>query len=83
MLLVENSIEAAIELLPEGIRRDETAVRATIENNIRRLIVDRSEINPRYYEEMSRLLDKLIQQQKEGRQIIENICRGLPTSAGQ
>ena len=65
-LLVENGIEAAIELLPEGIRRDETAVAATIENNIRRLIVDRSEINPRYYEEMSRLLDKLIQQQKEG-----------------
>lgn len=65
-LLVENGIEATIELLPEGIRRDETAVAATIENNIRRLIVDRSEINPRYYEEMSRLLDELIQQQKEG-----------------
>ena len=65
-LLVENGIEAAIELLPEGIRRDETAVAATIENNIRRLIVDRSEVNPRYYEEMSRLLDELIQQQKEG-----------------
>lgn len=65
-LLVENGIEAAIELLPERIRRDETAVAATIENNIRRLIVDRSEINPRYYEEMSRLLDELIQQQKEG-----------------
>lgn len=65
-LLVENGIEAAIELLPEGIRRDTTAVAATIENNIRRLIVDRSEINPRYYEEMSRLLDELIQQQREG-----------------
>ena len=65
-LLVENSIEAAIELLPEGIRRDAAAVAATIENNIRRLIVDRSEINPRYYEEMSRLLDELIQQQREG-----------------
>jgi len=65
-LLVENGIEAAIELLPEGIRRDTTAVAATIENNIRRLIVDRSEVNPRYYEEMSRLLDELIQQQREG-----------------
>ena len=65
-LLVENGIEAAIALLPEGIRRDAAAVAATIENNIRRLIVDRSEINPRYYEEMSRLLDELIQQQRQG-----------------
>ena len=65
-LLVENGA-AAIEMLPEGIRRDEAAVEATIENNIRRLIVDKSEINPKYYERMSELLDTLIQQQREGR----------------
>ena len=64
-LLVENGIEAAIEMLPEGIRGDEAAVEATIENNIRRLIVDRSEVNPRYYEEMSRLLDELIHRRRQ------------------
>ncbi len=64
-LIVENSA-AAIEMLPEGIRSDEAAISATIENNIRRLIVDRSEINPMYYERMSELLDAVIQQQRDG-----------------
>ena len=63
-LLVENGA-AAIEMLPEGIRRDEAAIAVTIENNIRRLIVDKTEINPRYYEEMSRLLDELIQRRRQ------------------
>ena len=63
-LLVEDSA-TAIETLPEGIRRDEAAIAATIENNIRRLIVDKSEINPRYYADMSQLLDALIQQLRE------------------
>ena len=64
-LLVENGA-AAIEMLPEGIRGDEAAIAATIENNIRRLIVDKTEINPRYYEEMSRLLDELIRERRRG-----------------
>lgn len=64
-LLVEEGA-AAVERLPEGIRQDEAAVAATIENNIRRLIVDRSQINPRYYGDMSQLLDALIQQRRQG-----------------
>ena len=64
-LIVENGA-AAIGMLPEGIRDNEDARAATIENNIRRLIVDRSEINPRYYEDMSRLLEDLIRQRKQG-----------------
>ena len=64
-LLVEDGA-AAIERLPEGIRRDEAAIAATIENNIRRLIVDKSEINPKYYGDMSQLLDALIQQRRQG-----------------
>ncbi len=64
-LLVEDGT-AAVERLPEGIRQDEAAIAATIENNIRRLIVDRSQINPRYYGDMSQLLDALIQQRRQG-----------------
>ncbi|RKU30936.1 restriction endonuclease subunit R [Candidatus Poribacteria bacterium] len=81
-LLVENGIETALELLPEGIRRDEAAVAATIENNIRRLIVDRSEINPRYYEEMSRLLDELIQQQRQGAMDYREYLSGITNLSG-
>src|SRR5439155_8835372 len=36
----------------------------TIENNVRRVIVDESPVNPTYYENMSELLDALIQERK-------------------
>ena len=64
--LIVQDREAAIELLPAGIRNDEAAIAATIENNIRRVIVDKSDINPKYYEDMSRLLEDLIRQRKQG-----------------
>ena len=62
--LVVNRGEAVVEVLPEGIRGNPKAVAETIENNIRRLIVDKTAINPRYYEKMSELLDNLILQRK-------------------
>ena len=65
-LIVQNGVEAAINMLPESIRNNADARAATIENNIRCLIVDRSEINPRYYEDMSRLLDELIRERRRG-----------------
>ena len=64
-LIVENGAEA-LNRLPEGIRTNEAARAATIENNVRRLIVDRSEVNPRYYEEISHLLDDIIRERRRG-----------------
>ena len=37
----------------------------TIENNVRRLIIDEQPINPKYYERMSQLLDALIKERKQ------------------
>src|SRR5690606_7668119 len=51
---------------PEGLRKSETAVAETIENNVRKLILDENPINPKYYEKMSQLLDALILQRKQG-----------------
>jgi type I restriction enzyme R subunit len=39
-------------------------VAEVIENNVRKLIIDESPINPKYYEKMSELLDALIEQRK-------------------
>jgi type I restriction enzyme, R subunit len=39
-------------------------VAETIENNVRKLIIDEQPINPKYYEKMSELLDALIEQRK-------------------
>ena len=64
-LIVQNGAEA-IDQLPEGIRTNRAATAATIENNLRRLIVDESEVNPRYYENMSNLLDDIIHERRRG-----------------
>ena len=63
-LLVRDGADA-INGLPKGIRSSQGAVAETIENNVRRLIVDEMAVNPKYYEKMSAVLDALIQRRKE------------------
>ncbi|MFW5783093.1 MAG: type I restriction endonuclease subunit R [Spirochaetota bacterium] len=58
-LIVERG-EAAVDALPESIRKKEEAVAETIDNNVRKLIIDEMAVNPRYYEKMSELLDAII-----------------------
>lgn len=55
----------AVNDLPEGLQDNQEAVAETIENNVRKLIIDESPVNPRYYQEMSELLDALIEQRKK------------------
>jgi len=62
-LIVERGVNA-VDSLPKGIRNNKEAVAETIENNVRRLIVDEQPINPKYYEKMSELLDTLIEQRR-------------------
>ncbi len=57
--------EAAVETLPPGLRADPDAMAETIENNVRRIIIDEMPVNPKYYAQMSRLLDALIQERKQ------------------
>ncbi|MCY4648648.1 MAG: type I restriction endonuclease subunit R [Gammaproteobacteria bacterium] len=57
--------EDAVGALPDEMKGDRRAVAETIENNVRRLIVDEMAVNPKYYEQMSRLLDELIRQRRE------------------
>jgi len=63
-LIVERGADAVKEL-PEGIRKNREAVAETIENNVRKLIIDEQPINPKYYEKMSELLDALIAQRRK------------------
>jgi type I restriction enzyme R subunit len=64
-LIVERGVDA-VKAMPAAIRKKEKAVAETIENNVRKLIIDETPINPKYYEKMSELLDALIAQRKEG-----------------
>ncbi len=63
-LIVERG-EDVVESLPEGIRKNPEAMAETIENNVRKLIIDEMAVNPKYYEKMSELLDALIKTRKQ------------------
>jgi len=62
-LIVERGADA-VNSLPKSLRENNEAVAETIENNVRRLIIDEQPINPKYYEKMSQLLDALIAQRR-------------------
>ncbi|WP_447877206.1 type I restriction endonuclease subunit R [Serratia fonticola] len=58
-LIVEKGA-AVTAALPDDIRNNEDAMAETIENNVRKTIVDENPVNPKYYGRMSLLLDELI-----------------------
>ena len=64
-MIVERGLDA-LNQLPKGIRNNKEAVAETIENNLRKVIIDEQPINPKYYEKMSELLDSLIKQRRDG-----------------
>jgi len=63
-LVVERG-EEAVDSLHSSIAGDREAMAETIENNVRRLIIDEMAVNPKYYEKMSELLDALIKQRRQ------------------
>ena len=58
-------IQKAIESLPEAIGENKDALAETIENNIRKLIIDKRDVNPAYYDRMSKILKDLIGKRKK------------------
>jgi type I restriction enzyme R subunit len=62
-LIVERGKDA-IKELPDGIARNPEAVAETIENNVRRVIINKKPTDQVYYDRMSDLLDTLIQERK-------------------
>lgn len=63
-LLAEKGKDA-LGKLPKSIRENKNAMAETIENNLRKVIIEESPTNPIYYEKMSVLLDELIKMLKE------------------
>lgn len=64
-LLVERGEEKALEALPEAIKNNHEAMAEAIENNLRKVIIEKSTTNPIYYEKMSVLLDEIIKLKNE------------------
>ncbi|NLB53111.1 MAG: HsdR family type I site-specific deoxyribonuclease [Syntrophomonadaceae bacterium] len=67
MSLIEIILEHGVDFvksMPDGIKNNRDAAAETIENNVRRKIIEKSGTNPRYYEKMSELLTKIIEERK-------------------
>jgi type I restriction enzyme, R subunit len=64
-LIVERGPDEAAAKLKD-IMKSEEAVAETIENNVRKLIINESPVDPAYYDKMSKLLDALIEQRRKG-----------------
>jgi type I restriction enzyme R subunit len=63
-LLVDKG-PAAVDGLPDNLKKNQETVAEVIENNVRKLIIDEQPINPKYYDKMSALLDALIEQRRK------------------
>ena len=87
-LIDEKGVEF-VEKLPDSIGKNKTAVAETIENNVRKIIVDMNPTNPIYYGKMSYLLDSLILERKKNaleygeylRRIVE-LAKRIKSSSG-
>ncbi|WP_027370094.1 type I restriction endonuclease subunit R [Desulfovermiculus halophilus] len=55
----------AVKSLPQGIQNKPETMAETIENNVRRLIIDEMPVNPKYYQKMSERLDALIRERRQ------------------
>src|SRR5947209_7727524 len=81
-LIVERG-ENGLKDLPQGIASSKEAMAETIENNLRRVIIEEMPINPNYYEKMSELLDTLIQERQSRAQEYEQYLARIIDLANQ
>ncbi|RJE80015.1 type I restriction endonuclease subunit R [Paracoccus sp. JM45] len=63
--LVASKGAAAEEALPKTLKKKRENVAEAIENNLRRLIISETPINPSFYERMSELLKDLVKKRKD------------------
>jgi len=63
--LIVKKGEDAVNDLPDAVKKSQEATAETIENNVRRLIIDEMPTNPKYYQRMSELLDELVRQRRK------------------
>ena len=68
---------SAVDQLPPAIKKDEKAVAETVAQNVRRVIVQETAVNPRYYAKMSRLLGALIDELNAGRKTYADYLKGI------
>ena len=82
--LVDLIVKVSEPEVPYGnkSKTKEDAVAETIENNMRKVIIEESPTNPKFFEKMSELLDELIEQRKTVAIAYEEYLRKIKELAG-
>jgi type I restriction enzyme, R subunit len=57
--------DASLQDTPLAMMTSQESMAETIENNMRKVIIDEKDVNPKYYEKMSELLDALIEERRK------------------
>jgi type I restriction enzyme R subunit len=65
-IIVNHGIIDAVNTMPKGIRSSNKAVAETLSNNVRAKIIKDQLIDPRFYAQMSIVLDEIVKERKEG-----------------
>ena len=65
-LIVKRGAAGATAALPKKMQDSKEAMAETIANNVRRLIIEETATNPKYYGKMSELLEDLIEERRKG-----------------
>jgi type I restriction enzyme R subunit len=81
-LIVERGMDG-LKNLPQGITNNKAAMAETIENNLRKVIIEERPTNPTYYDKMSELLDSLIQQRQQQAEEYEQYLANIVELAKQ
>lgn len=63
--LLETDMDKTINSLPKEIKGNKEAVAEVIENNVRSKIVEEHLLDPKYFDQMSVLLQELIERRKQ------------------
>lgn len=75
--LIVKDGKKALDKLPDSIKNNKEAMAETIENNMRKVIIEESPTNPIYYEKMSVLLDELIKLRNEDAERYEEYLKKI------
>ena len=82
-LIVKSGIGAAVAAQLGGLKGDKDAIAETIENNVRRKIIEEHLNDPAYYEKMSVLLDEIISARKAKALAYEDYLKRIAELAKQ
>tara|TARA_R110001599_G_scaffold242579_1_gene442206 strand:- start:8046 stop:11168 length:3123 start_codon:yes stop_codon:yes gene_type:complete len=82
-IITNSGIAEAVDSLPSGIKKDRGAIAETIENNVRKKIINEHLLNPEFFENMSKLLAELIKERKANAVSYEEYLRRIAELAQQ